>query len=655
VRRRGAAGLLALIVGALLAAGPAGAAPSPPVDIRVDGGSERWHADPRFDLRWEIPEAAPPVVAVHFRVKRPDGSVFSEARIDEPAKYLTVRVPDYPGVYTGEVWLEDGAGAQGAVAAAQLRYDDLPPQGSRAESPPPWLGRTAFPLVVRLQHPGAPLPASGILGYAISIDRDPLATPCADLLLCSPQETDLQGGINADSLEVPQLPEGVSYVHSLAVSGSGVRSREVGHRLYRVDLTDPVSAVEGVPPDWVNRSVGLTAHATDEGSGMSGGGAFTAIRIDDAAPATRFGGEVEATVIGEGVHSVAYYARDAAGNVNDGARSNTEVDHPPATATVSIDRTPPRVYFSNSQSPQDPELIRARVDDPLSGASLVSGVIGIRPAGSGDSFEALATTRSELGLSARWDTSAYPEGSYEFRAVGGDAAGNSATSTSRADGSPMVLANPLKATTLIVAGLGHAARRARVLPFGRVIRLKGRLTTGARRPIGGAAVRIVERYGGRIGNRTLTSVTDESGRFSVALPAGPSREVVASFAGDLAFAHAAGDPARLLVRSAASLRVSAPVATVGGRPLVFRGVVRSRPGELPLGGKTVELQFRAPGLGWQEFRTLETNRRGRFRYAYRFSDDDSRGARFEFRAHVPQQAGWPYEPGDSRPVAVRGA
>jgi hypothetical protein len=68
----------------------------------------------------------------------------------------------------------------------------------------------------------------------------------------------------------------------------------------------------------------------------------------------------------------------------------------------------------------------------------------------------------------------------------------------------------------------------------------------------------------------------------------------------------------------------------------------------------VQLQFRLPGLPWSEFRTIQTDRRGRFRYAYRFSDDDSRGARFQFRAYAPAQENWPYEPSGSRPVLVRG-
>jgi hypothetical protein len=75
---------------------------------------------------------------------------------------------------------------------------------------------------------------------------------------------------------------------------------------------------------------------------------------------------------------------------------------------------------------------------------------------------------------------------------------------------------------------------------------------------------------------------------------------------------------------------------------------------MPVEGKTVQLQFRLPGLPWREFRSVRSDRRGRFRYAYRFSDDDSRGVRFQFRAYAPAQAGWPFEPAGSLPVTVQG-
>jgi hypothetical protein len=157
-----------------------------------------------------------------------------------------------------------------------------------------------------------------------------------------------------------------------------------------------------------------------------------------------------------------------------------------------------------------------------------------------------------------------------------------------------------------------------------------------------------------MGQRITLLSTDADGGFSTRLPAGPSREIAAYFDGTAALGRSAAPAVDLDVRSDVRLRVSSSMARIGGRPLVFSGRVRARAGELPDGGKTVALQFRLPGLAWADFRTLHTDGRGRFRFPYRFSDDDSRGVRFQFRAYAPAQGGWPYEPGGSRPVVVTG-
>jgi hypothetical protein len=111
---------------------------------------------------------------------------------------------------------------------------------------------------------------------------------------------------------------------------------------------------------------------------------------------------------------------------------------------------------------------------------------------------------------------------------------------------------------------------------------------------------------------------------------------------------------RLTVRSGVRMRVSSRVARVGGRPVVFRGGVAGGGAAIPAEGKAVQLQFRLPGLPWSEFRTIHTDPRGHFRYAYRFADDDSRGVRFQFRAFATAQAGWPFDPAGSLPVTVLG-
>jgi hypothetical protein len=131
--------------------------------------------------------------------------------------------------------------------------------------------------------------------------------------------------------------------------------------------------------------------------------------------------------------------------------------------------------------------------------------------------------------------------------------------------------------------------------------------------------------------------------------------VVTSFAGNRTLTRASSEGARLEVPTSVRLRASAATARVGGAPILFSGRIAGLGGETAtVKGLPVELQFRYGRSAWREFRTVETDRRGRFRYAYRFSDDDSRGVRFQFRAYVKGREGWPYGPGSSRPVLVTG-
>ncbi len=294
----------------------------------------------------------------------------------------------------------------------------------------------------------------------------------------------------------------------------------------------------------------------------------------------------------------------------------------------------------------------------MSGPDPTRGWIGVRRVGSGERFVPLPTApRARSGeLRANWDSDAYPPGDYEFWAVGYDDAGNATATARRADGKPMRLPNPLKAATVLRAGFAARRDPKRAVPYGRETLFKGRLTTVAGTPLSGMPVRIVERRagGGGASAGTWTVTTGPAGAFAIRLGPGPSREIAARFEGTPTLTRSSTPSLRLAVRGAVSLRASAPVARIGGAPLVFRGKVGAAPGTIPPEGKSVQLQFRLPGLPWSEFRTVQSDRRGRFRYAYRFSDDDSRGTVFQFRAYAPAQANWPYEPGGSRPVSVRG-
>jgi uncharacterized Zn-binding protein involved in type VI secretion len=607
-----------------------------------------------FALSWSNP---PGVAAVHYRLLDPGGgTLIGDTTLPWAANAIQhLSVPAAPGAYTAQVWLEDVNGTQGPVVSAKLRFDDAHPGAADPFPPATWIGRSAFPYTVHLSHPGGPLPISGIRGYAVSTDFSPTGSPCAGST-CTVVETDLQGGIAADSIPIAELPEGINYVHAVAVSGSGTPSASAGTAILRVDKTEPLTQIEGVPAGWSSEPVRLTAEAGDAASGMaataSAGGPFTAIRVDGGAPTIAPGASVSATVIASGVHTVAYYARDAAGNVADGATTNGRTNRSPATTVVKIDREPPRLAFAAAQDPQDPELIEARAEDRYSGLDSRRGSIAVRRVGSGERFAALPTQISAGTLRARWDSSAYPAGEYEFRATAYDAAGNGVASLERADGTTMRLNGPLKVPVKL---LTHGGQERRVR-YGRGIWFAGRALAARRTPLTGAAIKVVERFdaGSAPRERISTVRTDGNGRFGIRLAPGPSREVLAMASPTATTRAASSKPLSLTVNSRVVLRASAGVAKIGGQPLVFHGKVASSGATLPADGKVVQLQFRLPGLQWSEFRSVRTGPNGRFRYAYRFSDDDSRGVRFQFRAYAPAQAGWPFEPAGSLPVSVLG-
>jgi hypothetical protein len=649
-------GAISVALALAIAAGEAPAQALPqPIDLRVDGGEDSWHAGQLFALRWTNPPG--PIAAAHYRLLDPEGEVLiDDATLPWAATSVEhLSVPPTPGIYRTEIWLENGNGAQGAPLSARLRFDDTRPGHVEPQSAPGWIGRTAFPHTIRLGHPAGPQPLSGVHGYAVSVDGSPLGEPCPGGGACEDDELDLRGGVAVDSLALDEIPEGVSYLHAVAVSGSGMPSAVPGSTTLRVDKTDPVTQLAGVPSGWSNQPLALTATASDAASGMTSAGAaagpFTAIRIDAGAPTVAAGASVTATVIDAGVHTIDYYARDAAGNVNDGGSSNGLPNHPPARSLVKIDREPPGLAFAGTQNPLDPERIEVTAADPHSGLDLSRGSIAVRRVGSGERFAKLPTELSPGLLRARWDSSAYPAGEYEFQATAFDRAGNSATTSARVDGTAMRLQGPLKSAVKLTI---HTPRR--VVRYGRGIWFDGRLIGGRQTPLADMAVRVTERFsaGSAPAQRVSIVRTEANGRFGLRLGPGPSREVIAEVAPTATTRGASSNSLNVAVHTRLVLRASSAAARIGGAPVIFHGKIASGGASMPADGKVIQLQFRLKGLPWSEFRTVRTDRQGHFRYAYRFADDDSRGVRFQFRAYAPAQAGWPFEPAGSLPVAVLG-
>jgi hypothetical protein len=596
------------------------AAGSGPAQASSDG----WQASTIFSIDpREVPGEAADATRAVYRLRDPQGQQVGGLMEAPPRDPLEkIEVPPVSGVYTLEGWLEDEDGNELRRASTWLRFDDAVPPPPAAHGPGRWLlGGEQATLVL---DPPADPPLSGIAAYEVTLNP---------------------GGVRLEARagQVPLglLPEGITEAQVVALSGSGVRSdpRTV---LFAVDATAPAVALQGVPSGWSNRPVRVTAKAADSLSGMDvtgPGGPFTAIAVDGASPLTAPGATVSTWVGGSGVHAVRFYGRDVAGNNGDGGPGSA----PPQSATVRIDEEAPRVEFAVAQDPADPERIEASIGDRLSGPSGERGSIGVRRAGTRSRYEMLATRVEPGRLIARWDSDAYPPGKYEFLATGFDAAGNSASSGNRARGGRMVLVNPLKTQVTLVSSLAG-------------LRFSGTLRRAGGGRLAGQEIAIRETFAPGADRRQRTTLvrTGADGTFSLRLAPGPSREVVAGFDGTRLLTKAVGPAAEFSAATAIRFRASRATAVVGGAPVVFSGRIRSAGATGAVAGLPVELQFRYPGAGWSEFRTVEADRRGRFRYAYRFSDDDSRGVRFRFRAYVKGREGWPYGPSASRPVSVNG-
>lgn len=681
--------LFATCLAAAALAGPAAAADLRLSDLEVAGGSETWSADNAFTVFWKFAQPASPgdptpVLGVRYRVLDPEGEEVRGARLDGRAISTNFWLPvargasgPVPGEYALEVWAYSATG-EGPRLRTGLRFDDVPPAAPAARVDATWF-RAGVEPVLRIEPAAAPPPVSGLQGYAVGLRRGSPAPPCALPDRCGPGEIDLPAAPGEIALPLGRLAEGVHVASVAAVSNAGVPSPSAATALVRVDATRPDLALEGTGNGWSNRPVRVLARATDPLSGMEPAGPQgprTTIRVDGGTPIVAAGPEASAVVSGSGVHTVATGARDLAGNAR-----GEDPESPPLTGLVRIDETPPTVTFSRAGDPADPELLEAVVGDALSGPAR-SGTIGVRPLGSTQAFVPLPTSSEDGRLRARWDSDAAAHGAYEFRATGFDAAGNGSSSERRANGVPLVLLNPLKRLSVVRFGFGgrrlvwHRCRRSggtrrcrrqviesfgrrpasRTVPFGRGVGVGGRAVDAEGAPLAGVEIEVVESFepGAGATSRVTRVLTAADGSFFARLAPGPSRRVEARFGGTPLLTRASGRELRLGVQTAVSLRASSERAVVGGRPVLFSGRVVPGEATIPPYGRPVQLQFRLPGMEWTDFRTVQTDERGRFRYPYSFSDDDSRGVRFHFRAYAPPQPGWPYEPATSRPITVTG-
>jgi hypothetical protein len=342
----------------------------------------------------------------------------------------------------------------------------------------------------------------------------------------------------------------------------------------------------------------------------------------------------------DGSWPVYVWLRDETGNAS----------HIEATpVAIRLDRQPPSLAFANEQNAAE---VRARTADAHSGVA--GGQIEIRRQGVPE-WRELETRREGTDLVAAIPDDQLARGRYELRAIATDTVGNTAVTTRRANGQPMVVDLPLRTDTSLGASLSRRAggagggRRTIRIGYRKRAWLRGVLRSGgALMP--DTRLTVETRRLNRASWRPLTEVlTDGNGRYAARLGRGVSREVRVRFAGNRSLQPAA-ETARLLVRGWASLRLEPRTLRRGGT-ITFRGRVGLFRARTPAAGKLIQIQY-LDGRRWRPAVKLgHTRRSGRFTIRYRFRRI-SRPTRIYFRILVPAEGGWPYATGAS---AVRTA
>ncbi|HEV7918102.1 MAG TPA: carboxypeptidase-like regulatory domain-containing protein [Solirubrobacterales bacterium] len=494
---------------------------------------------------------------------------------------------------------------------------------------------------------------SGICGYAIAVNDSSSFDPG--------DQIDIHGDVTLAAIP-PSLLEGAAYIHLRAISCSGVPG-QASTLPIDIDLTAPqVSAAPAASNSWITTSqpVWIGANDSPTGSGID----FLTYSIDGQRPQTVSSSSTELW-LGEGLHSIAYSATDRAGNVS-----------PTHALSLGVDGTAPTGFFE-AVNMDNPLEVRAVVSDVVSG--IASASMEFRPEGDiaagwrrlGEPAT-LDSQQNSLLLAADFPDDIVSPGVYELRVVATDVAGNVSENSARFDGSPAVLSSSVRPLPKLSAGFNIAqprpvcAKRAKkrctktnrvvkpklanrlLVKYGASAKLTGRLVDPAGNPMPGEALSVFSVIGGASTRAPIDELTtDVSGRYSLKVPAGPSRTIEVDYGGSRRFGEAQAS-AKLLTRGRVSLTFASRTVR-SGQPIIFQGRVFHAGAEIPRSGKDLDLQIRS-GRAWNEHDSVETSATGRF--TARTTLKVKRPLRFRFRIRVTTQLGWPFESADSRTVTV---
>ncbi|MBS1862726.1 MAG: carboxypeptidase regulatory-like domain-containing protein [Actinobacteria bacterium] len=468
-------------------------------------------------------------------------------------------------------------------------------------------------------------------------------------------------------------------------------------------LEDPVAptAQLGGPlaaAGWHRGTATLELDAADTGAGVAGAtatidaapvlalaptcavqlveGELRATKMQPCPPNATQASEVDTARLADGVHTLRACATDFAGDQGCAA-----------DVALQVDNSPPTASFATAAEGQ----VAAMVKDRYSGSA--AGTISVRRA-EAEGWTDLPTAFDRDGSGTATLTAPLPDlvaGTYLFRVVARDAAGNVGSAEKRVSGSaaevrqgaakpkrgapgrtpgprdggqgPTAQGQATRLTVRLGPSGGRSSHPARqpgaggsglTVDYGAAATVRGRLTDAHGAGVGGRPIAIVARPTAAVGRppERRRVVTEPDGRFELRLAPGTSRRAVVAFHGGGGFAPAPRRSLALRVRAGVTL-AAMPRSLRTGEAVTLEGRVDPGAARIPKRGKVVAIQYleRASGR-WRPALDARTDAKGRFRARYRFRYVSGE-ARIRLRATAVPEAGWPYAEGSSPPLLLR--
>lgn len=565
-----------------------------------------------------------------------------EDEVLDPTASSELLIP-HEGQWDLGVNYSDNAGNHGNRAHAPVGFDSTSPEPA---DPVPLDWISLDELHAGLDQtwtapPSNPELESGICAYAFSVDDEQLSIPEPNPDVLAP----------ATSARIPSgIGEGIHFAHVRSIACNGKASAQEPSPV-NVDGTAPTLTLHGISSsgEWTTSEPSASLSAIDTLSGV----AAIEYGFNGAGSLNLVPGSSTPITIPQGAKSISYRAVDVAGNVS-----------PLVERDFKADWTPPAAQFAPRDLTQ-PNALTAEVDDAHSGLAGVG--MQFRRTDSGASavesnwrslgeFETLANP----GIKNRSITRKIPDGqladgSYEFRVIARDVAGNWSESAPA-----LQLTLPVRAKPTLSAAIATVGKRSkvnwsgasqdRVLRFGKKAALVGSLLDGARNPIANAQIIVTttEQFGTPGSPKAVT--TDARGEFVMPLANRGTRRFDLHFDGSER-AQPIDQTADIRVRAALEFKVSRR-SVRSGQPFTLSGRLLSGDMGLPEGGKYVSIRYLRKRTWIPYFANPQVNSHGRFKVPWYPGLTATRKTKVYFQATALREGTWPFLTGSSKIVAL---